>query len=142
MRAKHNHTFFCVRSGDHYMSFTKVPLGQSCILVRFPHLGPLLHQTDPRYSHTHPRYSRTRHIPKVLMFCWVLMFSFDSLTCIAKRYVLYNFTFHSIPPVGNTEILIHLIASEVNRISRIMSFPKYEVLDFLNVGYTDSSFVP
>jgi hypothetical protein len=64
------------------------------------------------------------------------------LTCIAKHYILCNFTFHSIPPVGNLEILIHLIASEVNKVSRIMSFSKYEVLDFLDVRYTDSSFVP
>jgi hypothetical protein len=27
MPAKHNHTFFGVRLGDHYMPFTKVPLG-------------------------------------------------------------------------------------------------------------------
>jgi hypothetical protein len=65
MAAKHNHTSFGVRPGDHYMSFTKVPLGQSCILLRIPHLGPLLHQADPRYNHTLPHCSRTRHIPKV-----------------------------------------------------------------------------
>jgi hypothetical protein len=52
MLAKHNHTSFCVRLGDHYMPFTNVPLGQSCILLRVPHLGSLLHQVDPRYSHT------------------------------------------------------------------------------------------
>jgi hypothetical protein len=57
MSAKHNHTSFGVRPGDHYMSFTKVHLVQSCILLRFPHLGPLLHQVDPRYSHTLPRCS-------------------------------------------------------------------------------------
>jgi hypothetical protein len=50
MLAKHNHTSFGVRLGDHYMPFTKVPLGQSWILLRFPHLRPLLHQADPRYS--------------------------------------------------------------------------------------------
>jgi hypothetical protein len=65
MLAKHNHASFGVRSGDHYMLFTKVPLGQSCILLRIPNLGPLLHQADPRYSHTLPRCSPTRHIPKV-----------------------------------------------------------------------------
>jgi hypothetical protein len=70
------------------------------------------------------------------------MFCFDSLTCIAKRYILYNFSFHSIPQVGNLVILMHLIASGVNRISRIKRFSKYEVLDFLDIGYTDSSFVP
>jgi hypothetical protein len=47
------------------MLFTKIPLGQSCILLRFPHLGPRLHQASPRHSHTLPRCSRTRHIPKV-----------------------------------------------------------------------------
>jgi hypothetical protein len=58
-------TSFGVRSGDHYILFTKVPLGQSCILLRFPHLRPLMHQADPRYSHTLPCCSRIRHIPKV-----------------------------------------------------------------------------
>jgi hypothetical protein len=65
MPAKHNHPSFGIRLGDHYMMFTKVPLCQSCILLRFPHLGPLSHQADPRYSHTLPCCSRTRHIPKV-----------------------------------------------------------------------------
>jgi hypothetical protein len=65
MLAKHSHTSFGVRPGDHYMSFTKVPLGQSYIQLRIPHLGPLLHQVDSRYSHTLPRCSRTRHISKV-----------------------------------------------------------------------------
>jgi hypothetical protein len=65
MPTKHNHTSIGVRPGDYYMSFTKVPLGPPCILLRFPHLRPLLHQADPRYSHTLPRCSGTRHIPKV-----------------------------------------------------------------------------
>jgi hypothetical protein len=65
MSAKHNHTSFGVRPGDHYMSITKIPLGQYCILLRIPHLGPLLHQADPRYSHTLLCCSQTRHIPKV-----------------------------------------------------------------------------
>jgi hypothetical protein len=65
MLAKHNHTSFGVRLGDHYMPFTKVHLGQSCILLRIPHLTPLLHQADPRYSHTLPHCSQTRQILKV-----------------------------------------------------------------------------
>jgi hypothetical protein len=65
MLAKHNHTSLGVRPGDYYMPLTKIPLGQSCILLRFPALGPLLHQTDPRYSHTLLHCSRTRHILKV-----------------------------------------------------------------------------
>jgi hypothetical protein len=51
--------------GDDYMPFTKVPLGQSCILVRIPHPRLLLHQADPRYTHTFPLCSQTRHISKV-----------------------------------------------------------------------------
>jgi hypothetical protein len=65
MLTKHNHTSFGMRLGDHYMPFTKVHFGQSCILLRISHLGPLLHQADPRYSHTLPHYSQTRHILKV-----------------------------------------------------------------------------
>jgi hypothetical protein len=55
MLVKHNHTSFGVRLGHHYMPFTKVPLGQPCIMLRIPYLGPLLHQASPRYSHTIPR---------------------------------------------------------------------------------------
>jgi hypothetical protein len=65
MPTKYNHTSFGVRPRDHYMSFTNVPLGQSYILLRFLHLGALLYQTDPRYSHTLLHWSQTRHIPKV-----------------------------------------------------------------------------
>jgi hypothetical protein len=63
MPTKHNNNSFGVRTGDHYMPFTKIPLGWYCIVLRFPHLGALLHQADPRY--TLPCSSQSRHIPEV-----------------------------------------------------------------------------
>jgi hypothetical protein len=48
------------------MPFTKVPLSQSFFLLRFPPLGPLLHQADHEDSHTLPVLSNksfhTRHV--------------------------------------------------------------------------------
>jgi hypothetical protein len=44
MSAKHNHTSFDVRLGHHYILFIKVPLVQSYILLRIPHLGLLLYR--------------------------------------------------------------------------------------------------
>jgi hypothetical protein len=51
-------------------------------------------------------------------------------------------TLHPVPLVGNLEILIHLISSEVNGVCRIMSFSEYDVLNFFDIWFTNPSFVP
>jgi hypothetical protein len=71
-----------------------------------------------------------------------LMLGFDSLTCIAKSNILGNISLNSIPPMGCLEIMVHLIASQVNQISGLVSLSKYLILQFLDVRHTNPSFVP
>ena len=70
------------------------------------------------------------------------MFSLDSLTSVTKSYILGNVSLHSIPPIGGLEIVVHLIPSWMNGISRLMSLTKYVILQFLNVRHTNPFFVP
>jgi hypothetical protein len=70
------------------------------------------------------------------------VFCLHSLTCITKCHIFFHITLHSIPTVGCLEILIHLVASWVDEVCRIMSFSEYYILAFLDIGYTNPSFVP
>jgi hypothetical protein len=70
------------------------------------------------------------------------MFSLDSLTSAAKSNILGNVSHHSIPPISGLEIMVHLILSWMNGISRLMCFMKYLILQFLDVRHIDPSFVP
>jgi hypothetical protein len=70
------------------------------------------------------------------------MFSLDSLTSVAKSNILGNVSPHSIPPICGLEILVHLIPSWMNGISRLMYLRKYLILQFLDVMYTNPSLVP
>jgi hypothetical protein len=70
------------------------------------------------------------------------MFSLDSLTSVAKSNILSNVSLHSIPPICGLEIMVHLIPSWMNGISRLMRFTKYLILQFLDARHTNSSFVP
>jgi hypothetical protein len=49
---------------------------------------------------------------------------------------------HLVPPVGNLEVLEHLISSGVNGVCGIMSFSEYDVLNLLDIWCTDPSFIP
>jgi hypothetical protein len=70
------------------------------------------------------------------------MFSLDSLKGAAKSNILDSISLHSIPPICCLEILVHLIPSWMNEISRLESVSKYLVLQLLDVRHTDPSFVP
>jgi hypothetical protein len=70
------------------------------------------------------------------------MLGLDSLTGVTKGNILGNISLHSIPPMSCLEILIHLIPSWMNVISRLVSLSKYLVLQLLDVRHTDPSFVP
>jgi hypothetical protein len=70
------------------------------------------------------------------------MFYFHPLTCITKCYVLGYVTLHFVPPVGKLKILIHFISSRVNGVCQIMSILEYDVLNFLNIWYTNPPLVP
>jgi hypothetical protein len=56
------------------------------------------------------------------------MLSFDSLTSVTKGNILSNVSSHTIPPIGGLEIMVHLVPSWVNGISRLMCFTKYLIL--------------
>jgi hypothetical protein len=70
------------------------------------------------------------------------MFGLDSLTSVAKGYILGNVSLHSIPPISGLEIVVHLISSWMNGISRLMRFMKYFILQLLDVTHTNPSLVP
>jgi hypothetical protein len=70
------------------MPFTTVPLGQSCILLRFSPLEPLLHQVDPRYSHTLPSCSQTRNTQSSLISKQVVPYQTCGDTCYPRDRLL------------------------------------------------------
>jgi hypothetical protein len=70
------------------------------------------------------------------------MFSLDSLTSVTKSNILGNVSLHSIPPISGLEIVVHLIPSWMNGISRLMSFTKYLILQLLDARHTNPPLVP
>jgi hypothetical protein len=52
----------------------------------------------------------------------------DSLISVAKSNILSNISLHSIPPISGLEIVVHLIPSWMNGISRLMRLTKYLIL--------------
>jgi hypothetical protein len=70
-----------------------------------------------------------------------LMFSFDSLTSVAKSNILGNVPLHTIPPISGLQIMVHLIPSWMNGISKLMCFTKYLIFQLLDVRHPDPSFV-
>jgi hypothetical protein len=53
------------------------------------------------------------------------MFSLNSLISVAKSNILSNVSLHTIPPISDLEIMVHLIPSWMNGIGRFMCFTKY-----------------
>jgi hypothetical protein len=70
------------------------------------------------------------------------MFRLDSLTSVAKSNILGNVSLHSIPPISSLEIVVHLIPSGMNGISRLMRFTKYLILQLLGGRHTNPPLVP
>jgi hypothetical protein len=56
------------------------------------------------------------------------MFGLDSLTHITLSHMHGNMSFQPIPPVLLLQILIHLSATRVNRVIRIMGFFQYSLM--------------
>jgi hypothetical protein len=71
-----------------------------------------------------------------------LMLGFDSLTSVAKSNILGNVTLHTVPPISGLEIMVQLIPSWMNGISRLVSLTKYLILLPLDVRHTYPAFVP
>jgi hypothetical protein len=53
---------------------------------------------------------------------------FDSLTSVAKGNILDIVSLHTVPPISGLEIMVDLIPSGMNGISRLMCFMKYLIL--------------
>jgi hypothetical protein len=70
------------------------------------------------------------------------MFSLDSLTSVTKINILGNVSLHSIPPKSGLEIMVHLILSWMNGISRLMRLMKYLILQLLDARHTNPPLVP
>jgi hypothetical protein len=71
----------------------------------------------------------------------LMLIGLDFLTSVTKGNILDNISLHSIPPIGCIEIMVHLIPSWMNEISGLMSLAKYLILQFLDVGHINPSFV-
>jgi hypothetical protein len=56
------------------------------------------------------------------------MLGFDSLTSVTKGNILSNISFHTVPLISGLEIMVHLIPSGMNGISRLMCFMIYLIL--------------
>jgi hypothetical protein len=69
------------------------------------------------------------------------MFSLDSLTSVGKSNILGNVSIHSIPPISGLEIMVHLIPSWKNGISRLMHLMKYLIIQ-LDARHTYPPLVP
>jgi hypothetical protein len=70
------------------------------------------------------------------------MLSFDSLTSVAKGNILGNVSLHIVPLISGLEIMIHLIPSGMNKISRLVSLMKYLILQLLDIRHTNPPLVP
>jgi hypothetical protein len=71
----------------------------------------------------------------------LFMLSFNSLTSVAKSNILGNVPLHTIPLISGLEIMVHLIPSWMNGISKLMWFTKYLILQLLDIRHIDPSFV-
>jgi hypothetical protein len=70
------------------------------------------------------------------------MFSLNSLTSVTKRNILGNVPLHTIPPISGLEIMVHLIPTWMNGISRLMCLTEHLILQFLDIRHTDPPIVP
>jgi hypothetical protein len=69
------------------------------------------------------------------------MLDFDSLTSVAKGNILGNISLHTVPPISDLVIMVHLITSEMNGISGLLGLMMYLVLQLLDVRHTNPSLV-
>jgi hypothetical protein len=70
------------------------------------------------------------------------MLSLDTLTGVTNSHVLCHLTLHPIAPEMFLEVIIHLRAVRMNRISCIMSLTQNQLLEILHIWHTDLVLVP
>src|SRR6185312_3145814 len=71
-----------------------------------------------------------------------LMLSLDTLTGVTNSHVLCHRTLHTIPPETFLEIIIHLRAARMNRISCIMGLTQNQLPKILHIWHTYPVLVP
>jgi hypothetical protein len=65
------------------------------------------------------------------------MLGFDSLTSVTNGNILGNVSLHTVPPISGLEIMVHLLPSGMNGISRLVRLTKYLVLQLLDDRHTN-----
>jgi hypothetical protein len=70
------------------------------------------------------------------------MLGFDSLTSVTKVIILDNVSLHTVPSISGLKIMVYLIPSGINGISRLVNLMKYLILQLLNVRYTNPPLIP
>jgi hypothetical protein len=70
------------------------------------------------------------------------MLDFDSPTSVTKGNILGNVSLHTVPPISGLEIMVHLIPSEMDGISGLMSLTKYLILQLLDIRHANPPLVP
>jgi hypothetical protein len=70
------------------------------------------------------------------------MLGFDSPTSVTKGNILGNVSLHTVPPISGLEIMVHLIPSEMDGISGLMSLTKYLILQLLDIRHANPPLVP
>jgi hypothetical protein len=64
------------------------------------------------------------------------VFSLNSLAHIAHSHMCSHISLQSIPPILLLQILIHLSATRVDRVIRIMGFSQYSLTEAFNIRNT------
>src|SRR6185295_5874070 len=70
------------------------------------------------------------------------MLSLDTLACVTNSHVLCHRTLHPIPPETFLQIIIHLRAARMNRVSCIMGLTQNQLPKIMHIWNTDPILVP
>src|SRR6185436_4260352 len=70
------------------------------------------------------------------------MLSLDTLTGVTNSHVLCHRTLHPMPPETFLQIIVHLRAAWMNRVSCIMGLTQNQLSEILHIWHTDPVLVP
>src|SRR6185312_15330522 len=71
-----------------------------------------------------------------------LMLSLDTLAGVTNSHILCYCTLHPIPPETFLQIIVHLRAARMNRVSCIMGLTQNQLPKILHIWHTDPVLVP
>src|SRR4051812_8315060 len=83
-----------------------------------------------------------RNLQRLQQSRGLLMFGLDSVAYVAAGNIIGNILWHPVPPKYGLHILIHLGASRVNGVCRLVCFSQYLLPQVVLVWYTDPVFEP